>query len=192
MNSALFGELVTEVCAVFVIAFGDVLPVCSRALPACLWNTCIVWNLPFTMAIHATGSISATPANPAVTLALSRFRKFPWGKVLPYFPVQVGRVGARLAYLLYSPIIDHFNSTEYLACAYGGVSGVSFTHPGATIAPIHLSSDQIVLTSFLIFDIFAITEQYSKMAIQTSQRLAPSFSTEIPVLWEYSRWVENL
>ncbi|MEO6966049.1 MAG: aquaporin [Acidobacteriaceae bacterium] len=135
-----------------------------------------------------------TPANPAVTLALGMFRKFSWGKILNCLSVQVARafLGAGLVYLLDSPIIDHFNSTEYLACAYGGVSGVSFTHPGATITPIHAFGDQIVLATILIFGIFAITEQCSKMALQTSQRLAPSFRIEIPVLWKCSRSVENL
>ena len=39
-----------------------------------------------------------------------------------------------------------------------------FTHPGLAITPMHALLDQIILTAFLLFGIFAITEQYNEMA----------------------------
>lgn len=166
------GELISEAMAVFIIiAFGDsVAGMYTLYSPSpyqnAYWGVCIAWGLAVTMAIYATGSISGTHANPAVTLALALYRKFPWSKVIPYCAAQVvGAVlGAALVYALYVPVIDHFNAALHLSRATGGAAGVFFTHPGLAISPMHAFSDEIILTAFLIFGIFAITEQYNEMA----------------------------
>jgi glycerol uptake facilitator protein len=171
-----FGELLAEALAVFIIiAFGDsVAAMYTLYTPSpyvnSYWGVCIAWGLAVTMAIYATGSISGTHANPAVTLALALYRKFSWGKVIPYFVAQVvgGVLGAALVYLLYAPVIDHFNNAAQMTRAAGGAAGVFFTHPGLAITPMHALSDEIVLTAFLIFGIFAITEQYNEMAPQAN------------------------
>jgi len=67
-------------------------------------------------------------------------------------------------YALFGPVIDHFNATHNLTREAGGAAGVFFTHPGLAITPMHALSDQIILTAFLLFGIFAITEQYNEMA----------------------------
>jgi glycerol uptake facilitator protein len=73
-----------------------------------------------------------------------------------------------LVYMLYAPVIDHFNQGAQLTRAAGGAAGVFFTHPGLAITPMHAFGDEIVLTAFLIFGIFAITEQYNEMAPQAN------------------------
>lgn len=120
-----------------------------------------------TLAIYATGSISGTHANPAVTLTLALFRGFPWKKVVPYWIAQVvgGFLGAVIVYALFFPVIDHFNAAHHLTRPDSiQTAGVFFTHPGLAITPLHALSDQIILTAFLLFGIFAITEQYNEMA----------------------------
>jgi glycerol uptake facilitator protein len=172
MQRQYIGELIAEAIAVFIIiAFGDsVAAMFTLYSPSpyqnAYWGVCIAWGLGVTMAIYATGSISGTHANPAVTLALALYRKFSWGKVVPYWIAQVvgGFLGAGLVYLLYAPVIDHFNEAMHLTRATGGAAGVFFTHPGLAITATHALSDQIILTAFLIFGIFAITEQYNEMA----------------------------
>ncbi|HEU4983461.1 MAG TPA: MIP/aquaporin family protein [Acidobacteriaceae bacterium] len=167
-----FGELLSEAIAVFIIiAFGDsVAAMYTLYSPSpyqgAYWGVCIAWGLSVTMAIYATGSVSGTHANPAVTLALAMYRKFPWSKVVPYCVSQVvgGFIGAALVYQLYGPVINHFNAAQHLTRAAGGSAGVFFTHPGLAITPAHALVDQIILTAFLIFGIFAITEQYNEMA----------------------------
>ena len=172
MKKQFIGELISEAVAVFIIiSFGD-----SVAATATLyspnpyagsyWGICIAWGLSVTMAIYATGSVSGTHANPAVTLALALYRKFEWVKVIPYCIAQTvgGFLGAILVYILYVPLINHFNTAAHLTRAAGGAAGVFFTHPGLAITPLHAFSDQIILTAFLIFGIFAITEQYNEMA----------------------------
>ena len=118
MNRQLLGELISEAVAIFIIiAFGDsvacmyVLYDPSPYLNA-YWGVCMAWGLAVTLAIYVTGSVSGTHANPAVTLALAMFRDFSWKKVLPYWVAQVvgAFLGAAIVYLLFQPVIDHFNA----------------------------------------------------------------------------------
>lgn len=154
-----------------IIAFGDsvaAMYVLYNPSPyqQAYWGVCIAWGLAVALAIYTTGSVSGCHANPAVTLALAVFRKFSWRKVLPYWLAQVvgAFVGAALVYLLFSPVIDHFNLTSHLVRSSGGAAGVFFTHPGLAITPLHAFMDEIVLTALLLFGIFAITEQFNEMA----------------------------
>jgi glycerol uptake facilitator protein len=101
-----------------------------------------------------------------VTLALAFFRKFSWRKVLPYCLAQIvgGFCGAVVVYMLFVPVIDQFNLSHHLTRAEGGAAGVFFTHPGLAVSPTHAFGDEIILTAFLVFGIFAITEQYNEQA----------------------------
>ena len=172
MRKALWGELIAEAVAVFlIIALGDsVAAMYSLYDPnpygGSYWGVCITWGLAVTLAIYCTGSITGCHANPAVTLALACFRKFSWGKVLPYCVAQVagGFAGAAVVYLLFGPVINLFNATHHLSRPEGGAAGVFFTHPGLAITPMHAFGDEIVLTAILLFGIFAITEQYNEQA----------------------------
>jgi glycerol uptake facilitator protein len=172
MKKALLGELIAEAVAMFIIiAFGDsVAAMYTLYDPSpykqAYWGVCISWGLAVTIAIYVTGSVSGCHANPAVTLALAVYRKFEWVKVVPYVIAQVigGFAGAVIVYALFGPVIDHFNAANHLTRSAGGAAGVFFTHPGLAITPMHALSDQVILTGFLIFGIFAITEQYNEMA----------------------------
>jgi glycerol uptake facilitator protein len=172
MKKALVGELIAEAVAMFIIiAFGDsVAAMYSLYDPSpyqqAYWGVCIAWGLAVTIAIYCTASVSGCHANPAVTLALACFRKFSWGKVVPYCVAQVvgAFCGAGIVYVLFSPVIDQFNMAHHLTRAEGGAAGVFFTHPGLAITPMHAFSDQIILTALLVFGIFAITEQYNEQA----------------------------
>jgi glycerol uptake facilitator protein len=172
MSKTFLGELISEAVAMgIIIAIGDsVAAMYSLYDPSpyqqAYWGVCIAWGLAVTIAIYTTGSVSGCHANPAVTLALALYRKFPWGKVLPYFGAQVlgGLVGAAIVYALYVPVIDLFNSTHHVTRAAGGAAGVFFTHPGLAITPMHAFFDEILLTAILLFGIFAITEKFNEQA----------------------------
>lgn len=172
MKRQFAGELISEAVAMLIIiAFGDsVAAMYSLYDPSpykqAYWGVCIAWGLAVAIAIYTTGSISGCHANPAVTLALALYRKFSWKKVLPYCLAQtVGALlGACIVYALFNPVIDQFNLTNHLSRAGGGAAGVFFTHPAAGVTVSHAFSDEIILTAFLIFGIFAITEQYNEMA----------------------------
>ena len=172
MTRAYLGALLSEAVAMFmIIAFGDsVAAMYSLYDPSpyqhAYWGVCVAWGLAVALAIYTTGSISGCHANPAVTLALALYRQFPWTQVLPYWVAQtIGAFfGAALVHQLYGPVIDAFNSAHNLTRATGGAAGVFFTHPAPGITAFHAFGDEIVLTAFLIFGIFAITEQYNEMA----------------------------
>ncbi len=171
-RKAFLGELIAEAVAMaIIITIGDSVA-CMYTLydpspyGTAYWGVCIAWGLAVTIAIYTTGSVSGCHANPAVTLALATFRKFPWRKVLPYCLAQVfgGFCGAVLVYALFSPVIDAFNQLHHLTRAAGGAAGVFFTHPGLAVTPTHAFTDEIILTALLLFGIFAITEQYNEQA----------------------------
>ncbi|MDI2112713.1 MIP/aquaporin family protein [Commensalibacter nepenthis] len=170
------GELISEAVAVAIIIFIG----CSSAAMLLLydpspyqnayWGVAIAWGLSVTFAIYATGSVSGTHANPAVTLALALYRGFSWRKVPAYCMAQIfgGICGAVLVYCLYSPVIDHYNTTHHITRLLGGSAGVFVTSPGLAITPIHAFYDEILLTAFLVFSIFAITESYNTVAPQAN------------------------
>ena len=168
----LTGELIAEAVAMFIIiAFGDsVAAMYTLYDPSpyqhAYWGLCVAWGLAVTLAIYTTASVSGCHANPAVTLALALYRKFSWRKVIPYCIAQtVGAfLGAGVVYVLFAPVIEHFLITNHLTRASGGAAGVFFTHPGLAVTPLHAFNDEIILTAFLIFGIFAITEQYNELA----------------------------
>jgi glycerol uptake facilitator protein len=166
------GQMISEAMAMFIIiAFGDsVAAMYTLYTPSpyqqAYWGVCIAWGLAVTLAIYTTASVSGCHGNPAVTLALAIYRKFPWRKVLPYWAAQVAGafLGAAVVYLLFSPVIDQFNAANHLVRSAGGAAGVFFTHPGLAITPAHAFMDEILLTAFLIFGIFAITEKFNEAA----------------------------
>ncbi len=172
MKRAFVGELIAEAVAMcIIISIGDSVAAMynlydPNPYQQAYWGLCITWGLAVTVAIYSTASVSGCHANPAVTLALACFRRFSWRKVVPYCTAQVlgGFAGAGIVYVLFSPVIDAFNTAHHLTRAAGGAAGVFFTHPGSSIVPMHAFTDEIILTAFLIFGIFAITEQYNEQA----------------------------
>ncbi len=166
------GELISEAVAMFIIiALGDsVAAMYTLYDPSpyanAYWGVCVAWGIAVTIAIYTTGSVSGCHANPAVTLALAIYRKFSWKKVVPYCVAQTvgGFLGAAVVLFLFGPVIQHFNAAHQLTRASGGAAGVFFTHPGLAVTRMHACGDEIVLTAFLIFGIFAVTEQYNEQA----------------------------
>ena len=174
----LVGEMIAEAIAVFIIiAIGDSVAAMyflydPSPYATAYWGVCITWGLSVTIAIYVTGNVSGCHANPAVTLALYVFRGFPGKKVIPYFFSQVvgAFIGAVVVYILFYPVIDNYNTVHHLSRAVDGMptAGVFFTHPGLANTPLHALVDQIILTAFLVFGIFAVTEQYNEMAPQAN------------------------
>ncbi|WP_048848439.1 MIP/aquaporin family protein [Tanticharoenia sakaeratensis] len=171
------GELICEMFAVIIIIlFGDSVAAMytlydPSPYKTAYWGVCIVWGLGVTIAIYATGAVSGTHANPAVTIALATYRGFSWKKVPAYCAAQIvgGIIGAALVYALFGPVIDHFNATHHLTRALdGGAAGVFFTHPGDYITARHAFFDETVLTAMLLFGIFAITCQFNTQAPQAN------------------------
>jgi glycerol uptake facilitator protein len=173
---AFLGELISEAVALIIImgigcsVAGMYILYDPSPYKTAYWGVCITWGMAVSIAIYVTGAVSGTHANPAVTLALAIYRGFPWRKVVPYWLAQVigAFIGAAIAYALYGSVIDHFNATQGLTRAGGGAAGVFFTAPGLAVTPIKAVWDEIILTGFLMFGIFAVTDEYNTMAPQAN------------------------
>jgi glycerol uptake facilitator protein len=118
-------------------------------------NIPIAWGLGVTLGIYVAGAISGAHLNPAVTLAMAVFRKFPWMKVAPYTIVQTAGAftaaalvywNYRLAFLKFDPLLDR-------------TAGVFTTFPAF---PQQVSAgflDQVIGTALLMLMIFAIVDE---------------------------------
>lgn len=62
------------------------------------WQVASVWGFAVTLAVFATASVSGAHINPAITLAMAVWNRFPWSRVGPYVGAQV--TGAAFAALL--------------------------------------------------------------------------------------------
>ena len=63
------------------------------------------------MGMYVAGGITGAHLNPAISLALAVQKKFSWGKVIPYWIVQVagGFAGAAVTYLVYVEALSAFD-----------------------------------------------------------------------------------
>jgi glycerol uptake facilitator protein len=70
-----------------------------------LWQVAIVWGSGVALAAYCVGAVSGAHINPAMTVALAVWGRFPWSKVAPYIAVQMA--GAFLAavalFVIYGP-----------------------------------------------------------------------------------------
>jgi glycerol uptake facilitator protein len=162
-RNTLVGELSAEVLGTFtLIIFGvgvvaqTVLTPFSAGAQSIHW----AWGIGVVMGVYVAGGISGAHLNPAVTVALALWRKFPWSKVGPYALAQL--VGAFLAAMVvrwnFWEAFDRFDPAK------GFKSQVVFnTYPNnaadyANISQLGALRDQIIGTAMLVMLIFAITD----------------------------------
>jgi len=165
MHRKLLGELIAEYLGTLVLMlfgtgavamvalFGTGVP--GEVVKGGYTNITLAWGLGVTMGIYIAGAISGAHLNPAVTLALAVFRRFPWMKVLPYCIVQIAGAftaaalvfwNYRLAFLKFDPGLEK-------------TANVFTTFPAF---PHELSAgflDQLIGTGLLMLMIFAITDE---------------------------------
>ncbi|MBO2447449.1 aquaporin family protein [Actinomadura barringtoniae] len=116
------------------------------------------WGIGVTVGVYVSATISGGHINPAVTVSLAVFKKFPWKKVGPFILAQVA--GAFVAAL-----IVRWNYTEVLAKADPGhtikTQGVFTTLPGNGTLPVSMWGgfrDQIIGTAILLFVVLALID----------------------------------
>lgn len=169
MNSkpSLFAELVAEFLGTLVlILFGNGVVAMVVLFPSHnpgetihggFTNITLGWGLAVTMGIYIAGKISGAHLNPAVTLALAVFRKFPWRKVAPYTIAQTAGafVAAALVFWNYLPAFHRVDPQ------LENTAGVFTTFPAFPGLPQAGFLDQWIGTALLVLLIFAITDEFN-------------------------------
>jgi glycerol uptake facilitator protein len=115
------------------------------------------WGIGVALGVYVAARISGAHINPAVTIALAAFERFPWRKVGPYIVAQT--LGAFVAALIvrgvYADLLNNKDPGHTVKTQI-----VFATLPGNGSLPVSLTTaffDQIVGTAILVFVIFALT-----------------------------------
>lgn len=119
------------------------------------------WGLAVAMGVYVAGGVTGAHLNPAVTLALAVHRKFPWGKVLPYWTAQVAGafVASAIVYAVYSESLDHFDGGKRQVVGPQATAGIWATYPQDYLSTFPGGLvDQIVGTALLVGVIFALVD----------------------------------
>ncbi len=119
-------------------------------------NVTLGWGLAVTLAVYLTRRVSGAHLNPAVTLALALYRKFPWGRVLPFCLAQVAGafLGAAVVFVNYYPM---FQAVDPELSKTAGVFTTFPADPNAHWG--FFLFDQLVGTAILVGMIFALTDR---------------------------------
>ena len=119
------------------------------------------WAIGVTMGVYVAGGVSGAHLNPAVTLPLALFRRFPWRKVAPYCLAQLAGAFAASAvvYATYFEALNHFDGGTRQVLGPQGTGGIWATYPQdyLSVVPGGLV-DQTVGTALLLLCIFALID----------------------------------
>src|ERR1700686_5457027 len=169
MNSkpTLTGELIAEFLGTFVLILlgnGVVAMVVlfppknpGETIHGGFTNITLGWGLAVTMGVYVAGKVSGAHLNPAVTLALAVFRKFPWRKVLPYSIAQTAGAFTAAA-LVYRNYLPAFRQVDPQLEKTAGVFTTFPAFPGLLQAGF---LDQVIGTALLLLLILAITDEFN-------------------------------
>src|SRR5262245_16246879 len=119
------------------------------------------WGLAVVMGVYVAGGVTGAHLNPAVTLTLAVWRRFPWTKVLPYCGAQLAGafIGALVTFFTYREAFNHFDAGIRQVVGPQATAGIFATYPQAFLSTIPGGLvDQIVGTALLLLLIFAISD----------------------------------
>lgn len=173
----LLAELIAEFLGTFVlILFGNGVVAMVLLFPTNnpgeiihggFTNITLGWGLGVTMGIYIAGKVSGAHLNPAVTLALAIFRKFPWSKVVPYSIAQTAGAFAASALVFwnYRPAFHQVDPQ------LERTAGIFTTFPAFPGFPQAGFLDQLIGTGLLVLLIFAIVDEFN---VPPGANLAPA------------------
>ncbi len=138
----LFAVVAAEALGTFILVLfgcGAVHAAVLSGAQSGLWQVAIVWGISIMLACYVVGAVSGAHINPAITLGLAAWGKFPAGRIVPYIVAQMAGafVAAAVLFAMWSPWLDakerHLNvvrgavGSEATAMCYGEY----FPNPGA-------------------------------------------------------------
>lgn len=175
---ALRRELMAEAIGSFILCFfgpGCVAAAVLTGAQVGIWQIASVWAFAIALAIYSVGAISGAHLNPAVTIAMAVYRRFPRPKIAPYIAAQmVGGVLAAVVLLgLFGATCKVFEAKHGIVRGEPGSQvsaqwfGEYFPNPGAygtdeaafaqvSVATAFLA--EAIGTAFLLFFIMALTD----------------------------------
>lgn len=191
-HNALWGQCLSEFFGTLVLVFFGVGAVNAAVLSGAqqgLWQVAVVWGVAIALAIYATGAVSGTHINPAITVAMAVWRGFPKSKVTPYIVSQLAGAfcGSLILYGLFHGMIAHFEAAHGIARGGPGselsamVFGEYFPNPaivGTTseayrqVSHVTAIMGEGIGTAFLACFVFALTESRNPQAPRV---MAPLF-----------------
>lgn len=173
MRKALWGECLSEYLGTFILVFvgcGTVAGLVLNDVNLGQWEVSLVWGLAVAMAIYVTGAISGTHINPAVTVTLAVFRRFPWGKVGPYILAQMAGAftGAAVTYGLYRKAFTHFESSEGIVRGSAesvATAGIFSTYPAPFLSNVDAFFVEFAITALLLIVILAVVDDRNPLFV---------------------------
>ncbi|HEY2933045.1 MAG TPA: MIP/aquaporin family protein [Acidobacteriota bacterium] len=169
MNRELLGQVIAEFLGTMVLVmlgdgvvamvvlFGSGVP--GEVVKGGYTNITIGWGLAVMMGIYVAGKVSGAHLNPAVTVALAVFRRFPWNKVGAYIAAQMAGafVAASIVYLNYRPA---FQRVDPMLSRTAGVFTTFPAFPDAVLAGF---VDQFIGTALLMGLLLAIIDERNQV-----------------------------
>ncbi len=119
------------------------------------------WGLAVTMAVYVAGGVSGAHLNPAITIALAFFRRFPREKILPYLAGQFAGAfcASATVYGVYREALDHFDQGVRQISGPLATAGIWATYPQAFLSTFPGGfCDQILGTALLMLLVLALSD----------------------------------
>ena len=118
-----------EFAGTFILIFigcGVVLTSVMTGAQSGLWQAAIVWGVGVMGAIYVVGGISGGHINPAITVAMAIWRRFPWSEVGPYIFAQTAGAftAAAVLFVIFNP---YLKERERLKGGERGMPGSEIT-----------------------------------------------------------------
>ncbi len=168
-----------EVLGTFLLVFFGCGSVCAAITTGALvgvFQVAIVWGLGIATAIYLTGGLSGAHLNPAVTISLAVYRRFPAYKIIPYIAAQM--LGAFLAsailFVIFSDAIVVYEKAHGIVRGQPGseasamIFGEYFPNPGGKpltddsrriMPPWRAFTAEVIGTGLLLLVILGVTDE---------------------------------
>jgi glycerol uptake facilitator protein len=183
----MFGEYLAEFLGTFVlIAFGTaVVAMYVAALPLSGRGEGITsdadwllitwgWGMAVVFGVYVAGGVTGAHINPAVSVALAAFGRFPWRKVPGYVVAQIlgAGAGAALVYMVYRDPIQAYEKANNIVRDGGDATVSIFVTPPAPYYQDYWGPfiTEVVGTAFLLIIIFAVVD---RMNLPPKANMAP-------------------